>query len=507
MLNQMLNKTVSKYPEKTAIAYGSSRISYQELYSNILGFSKGLSSIGVKQSDCVALILPNCPEFVVSFYAAARLNAIALLLHPSFKEKDIKHYISDSNASVIITDSTRAEACRKVISQLDKKVQLVVVGGDNSLDISFQELIHKPVDNFPENASYQGDVLYQYSSGSTGRPKRICRTQKNLFHEANNSVLTLNITESDNILCIVPLYHAYGFGVCLLAAICTGATLVILEPFLQDGIPVEMPFIFRRPRVLELIEKEQISVLPAVPYLFSILAATPPETHASLPSLRLCISAGNFLSKDIFDKFQQRFGIPIRQLYGCTEAGAIAINMEAGLEIKPDSIGLPMKNVEIKVMDDKGDELPSGIVGELVVNSQTLTSGYYNAPEVNKEAFKSGHFFTGDLGKKDEQGYLYITGRKKIFIDTGGYKVDPLEVEDVLSTHPKVEEVVVVGTIRPYAGEMIKAVVVSKEECQEDELLNYCKDKLPDFKVPRIIEFREEIPKSPLGKILRKDLV
>ncbi|MDJ0571900.1 MAG: AMP-binding protein [Pleurocapsa sp. MO_192.B19] len=503
----MLQKTVVEFPEKTALVYGQSRINYQEFAQQVRGFSQGLEFLGVKQSDCVAIILPNCPEFAVSFYAIASLNAIALLLNPGYKENELEHFLRDSNAKVIITDSIRAEACQQTISRLEHHVDLIVVGQKAGNSLAFVDLIHQDLENWQPQDVYTGDVLYQYSSGSTGRPKRVCRTQKNLWHQAHNCVETLQVKSSDNILCLVPLYHAYGFGECLLAAIYSGATLTILEPFSQNGVPVEMPFVFRRARVLELIEQETITILPAVPYIFSILAAAPPEPYAELPSLRLCISAGNFLSQDIFEKFRQRFGIPLRQLYGCTEAGSVAINLESDQEIKYESIGLPMHNVEIKVIGDRGQELPPELEGELVIKSQTLTSGYHNSPEVNKEVFQNGHFFTGDLGKKDEQGYLSITGRKRIFIETGGHKVDPFEVEDVLVTHPNVEEAVVVGTKQPYTGEIVKAVVVCQQQCPEEELIAYCQEKLADFKIPRIIEFRSQIPRSALGKILRKDLV
>lgn len=504
MLQQMLFKAAKQHPEKTAIVYDKLRLTYQELYAQVVGLSKGLSSLGVKQSDCVAILLPNCPEFIISFYAVIKSKAIALPLNPAFKESEIEFYIRDTGASVIITDMAQVELCRNVISQFDRKIELIIIDGVAPSSLSFYELIQTETDEVQETAPYQGDAIYQYSSGSTGRPKRVCRTQKNLFHQAINCVTTLNVTSSDNILCIVPLFHAYGFGECLLAATSTGATLVILEQFLQDGVPVEMPFVFRCPRVLNLIETEKITILPAVPYIYSILAATPYQTSTDFSTLRLCISAGNFLSKDTFDKFYQRFGIPIRQLYGCTEAGAVAINLEAETDLQYNSLGQPMKNVEIKVMDDEGNEVSDGVTGELVIKSETLTKGYYNLPEVNKESFRNSHFFTGDLGKKDEKNRLYLTGRKKIFIDTGGHKVDPLEVEDVLMTHPKVEEAVVIGTKGPLDGEFVKAVVVLKEECKEQEIIVFCKDKLADFKVPRIIEFRQELPKNALGKVLRK---
>ena len=335
----------------------------------------------------------------------------------------------------------------------------------------------------------------------------MCRTQHNLFHGATNFTSTAKVRALDNILCIVPLFHAHGLENCLLAATCTGATLIFLEEVVQNGTSVEVPFIFRCPRVLELIQKEKVTILPGVPYIFMALAETRYEPEPDLSNLRLCFSAGNFLAKDNFDKFNQKFGIPVKQLYGCTEAGAISINLESGPEIRYDSVGLPLNNVEIKIIDEQGSEVPGGVTGEIVIKSQALTSGYYNMPELNQEAFKDGYFFTGDLGKKDEKGRLYITGRKKLFIDTGGHKVDPLEIEDVLITHPKVEEAVVVGTKGPYAGELIKAVIVLKDTCKEQDIISYCKDKLAGFKIPKIIEFREEIPKSPLGKILRKNLI
>lgn len=199
----------------------------------------------------------------------------------------------------------------------------------------------------------------------------------------------------------------------------------------------------------------------------------------------------------------------MRQLYGCTEAGSVAINLDEDLKNTYDSVGCPLKNIEIKIIDDTGKELPTGSIGEIVIKSQALTQGYSNKPELNQQVFKNGSFFTGDLGKKDEAGRVYITGRKQIFIDTGGHKVDPLEIENILITHHQVKEAVVVGIKGLYAGEIIKAVIVPQNRniCDENDILSYCKGKLADFKVPKLIEFREEIPKSPLGKVLRKNLI
>ncbi|NEP04090.1 MAG: long-chain fatty acid--CoA ligase, partial [Okeania sp. SIO4D6] len=233
------------------------------------------------------------------------------------------------------------------------------------------------------------------------------------------------------------------------------------------------------------------------------------KTLVNLSSLRLCFSAGNFLSKDIFDKFWQRFKIPIRQLYGCTEAGSVAINLEEDINKIYHSVGFPLNNVELKIVNESGNEQPMGMSGEVVIKSGSLTQGYINQPELNQQVFKEGCFYTGDLGKKDEWGRVYITGRKKLLIDTGGRKVDPIEVEDILMNHPHIKEAVVVGVKGSYAGELVKAVIVkkSRKNFDDQEILSFCKQRLAEFKVPKIIEFRPEIPKSPLGKILRKELV
>jgi long-chain acyl-CoA synthetase len=506
MLQQLLQTAVERDPTQVAMVYGEQRITYQTLWSEVCGLSQGLHTLGVQEGDCVALLLPNRPEFVTSFFAIAQLHAIAVFLNPALKEAELHHYIQDSHAKVILTDRYHADLCRSVVSSQDWPIQLILVDAPAASAQSWQTLL-QPSSAPASLLPFAGDVLYQYSSGSTGRPKRVCRTQHNIWHQAENCVSTLAIQPSDRILDMIPLFHAYGFGECLLAAIHSGATLYILEPVLRDGVPVEVPFIFRRSEVLTLLQQEAISIFPIVPYVLNILASTPPEETIDLSGLRLCISAGNYLPQDIFDRFWQRFGIPIRQLYGCTEAGSVSINLQPAATFHYDSVGQPMHNVDIRVVDPTGQEVPPGTIGELVIYSQTLTRGYHQAPELNREVFQKGGFFTGDLGRKDPEGSIYITGRKKLFIDTAGYKVDPMEVEDVLATHPAVKEVVVVGIPQANVGEVIKAVIVRQEDCAAQALQDYCKTQLADFKVPQLIEFRSEIPRSPLGKILRKDLI
>ena len=511
VLDHMFIKTLNRHTEKVALVYKDVRMSYRELYRNVLKLSEGLSSLGVRQASRVVLVLPNCPEFVLTYYAAAKLQAIFVPLSPLLKEDELTYYINDSGPCVVITDVKRAARCWDVISELGNDSALIVIDGSHPQSIPFNLLLNEQNDNDDvvtledDFIQYGGDMVYHYLLGTTGRPKRVGRTQENLFYDAKNMSDLLAVTEADTILCTVPLFHSYGQLLFVLMPICTGATLVILEQMVQDGNTVDAPFVLLAPRVLELIERYSVTLFPAVPYVFGSLVEIPREVKPDLTSLRACFSAGSFLPRETFNTFLERFDIPIRQTYGTTEGGLIAANVVADEEVIYDSVGISPANVEVKILDDDLGELPAGTIGEVVIKSPTLTTGYANMPALNREAFRTGYYFTGDLGKKDEKGHLYLTGRKKLLIDTGGYKVDPLEVEDVLIAHPKVVEAAVVG-IAGAGDHILTAFVIVREACTPDELIEYCKERLANFKVPRGVTFCNDFPRSSLGKILREEL-
>jgi long-chain acyl-CoA synthetase len=243
-----------------------------------------------------------------------------------------------------------------------------------------------------------------------------------------------------------------------------------------------------------------------VPFNFRLMAEAP--AGADLASLRLLFSAGTALPRPSFEAFGERFGLLVRQLYGSTEAGFMTANLDPDPVATFESVGTPAGDVEIRIVDEDGDTLPPGEEGEVLVNSPAMTEGYSDMEDLNREAFRDGYFHTGDLGRLDDEGRLYLTGRKKLLIEVGGYKVDPIEVQDVVVAHPKVREAVVVGAEGRVEGEeLVKAVVVPDEDVDDRELVEFCRERLANFKVPQIVEFREEIPKSPLGKVLRKYLV
>jgi len=266
------------------------------------------------------------------------------------------------------------------------------------------------------------------------------------------------------------------------------------------------PFLLKRHRALELIERERCTVFPGVPFHYQLMAEAPGS--ADLSSLRLCFSAGTALARETFDAFGEKFGVLVRQLYGSTETGFMSANMSEDPVATFASVGPGIGAVDLQILDDEGAPLPAGEIGEVTVASPAMTAGYSDLPDVNAQAFAGGRFQTGDLGQLDADGRLTITGRKKLLIEVGGYKVDPIEVEDVVAAHPKVAEAVVVGVPGKGPGEeVVKAVVVPSAEIADRELIDFCRERLANYKVPQLVELREEIPKSPLGKILRKYLV
>jgi long-chain acyl-CoA synthetase len=273
-----------------------------------------------------------------------------------------------------------------------------------------------------------------------------------------------------------------------------GATMVVLESL--------------NPReVLAVLEKEGITLYPGVPFMFKLLNETRLNRRPDLSRLRLAFSAGAALDPPVSRNFYKGFGLHVRQLYGSTETGSVTINLDPDIEPTIESVGRAMFPAEVAIFDESGDPLPNGETGEVGIRSPAMTNSYDGLPEATATSFRNGFFFPGDIGRMDAAGRLTITGRNTFFINVAGNKVDPAEVERAIAAHPKVSEAVVLGVKAPYGGEMIKAVVVARETCEPGEILEVCKGRLAEYKLPKLIEFRDEIPRSPLGKVLRKYLV
>ena len=495
---EMLSAAAEGVPDRTALVYREETTTYAELLEHAERLADGLTSIGLGPGDPVALLLANGPPFVLSFFAIARLAAVVVPLNPQFKEAELEFYFRECGIRAVIADPESVDVSRRILDRLDQRVELVTTGEPDRDLISFASLIDRGSRTVLESRSPNDDFVFQYSSGSTGRPKRVPRTQAQLRSEAESFFRTTRMTEADTIFCSVPLFHSYGMGCCLVAAIRSAATLVVLEE--------PQPLVLARDRALRLLEREQVTVFPGVPFTFRLLAEAPVD--ADLSRLRLCFSAGNALPRSTFEAFKRKFGVPIRQLYGLTETGAVTANLDENPEPTALSVGHPFEPIRLRIVDESGGSLEPGRIGEIAISSPGAMHGYASMEELNRHAFHDGYFLTGDRGRLDDDGRLYITGRKKLLIDVKGDKVDPIEVEDVLATHPKVGEVVVVGVESSIEGEeVIKAVVVPERPCEDRELIRFCRERLANYKVPQIVEFRDEIPKSSMGKVLRKYLV
>lgn len=489
MLFSLFANIAGSRPAKTAIHFDDQDISYSQLYAAALSFSERLTALQVESGDRVVLLLPNQPGFVAGFLAIAKLGAVAVPINSLFQESELKFYFSNCQPRAVITTSELRPLCDSLIKSLVLKCHVVVSDGVDT----FTGACNIDVPGTKTGVEHSGEVLIQYSSGSTGTPKTIRRTQENLIAEAESLLSTTGIDDSDRILTVVPLFHAHGFGNCLMAVIASGATMVLLE-------------IFNRKSVLDALKEGGVSVFPGVPFMFKMLASSPAIERDDFPSLKLVFSAGAPLDQDTAQRFPQKFGVSLRQLYGSTETGAIAINLGDCDGDLWACVGPPLDGVELKIVDESGVACPVGVVGELLVRSPAMTLGYENAESAGKQSFRDGFFWSGDLGRYDDAGNIYISGRKTLFINVSGNKVDPAEVERVLAEHSSVSEVVVVGVTDKGGKELVKAVVVSSGNTSTAELQAWCQSRLVDYKIPRIIEFREEIPKSALGKVLRKYL-
>lgn len=498
MLLQLLYEHADADPDRTAVVYRDERLSFAALVERIERLASGLADLGIEPGDAVGLVLRDDPWYLASFHAVAALGAKVVPANPAFKQPELEFWFRSTGVKAVISDERTAGVCERIVAGFDHPVTVIGSGAGHGSVVTLAGLVEAGSPGRLGPRSPEEPLVGQFSSGSTGRPKRLDRTHAQCVAEAE-AYLALGLDTEDKILAAVPLFHTWGMGACIFGAAISGATLVILED--------PHPFLLKRHRALELIEAERITFFPGVPFNYRLMAESPSD--ADLSSLRLCFTAGMAMPRETFEAFGERFGVLVRQLYGSTETGMIAANLSDDPVGTFASVGRPVKGIELGIVDDDGEPVPEGEIGEVTVAGAALTEGYADLPELTAVAFREGRYFTGDLGRIDADGMLYIEGRKKLLIETGGFKVDPIEVEAVLLDHPAIAEAVVVGVDTDVAGEQrVKAVLVpTGSEPEAREMILYCRERLANFKVPQEVEFRDEIPKSPLGKVLRKYLV
>jgi long-chain acyl-CoA synthetase len=497
VLMQLLYERAEADPDHTAIVYRDERLGFAELVDRVERLAAGLAGRGIGPGDAVGLVLRDDPWFVACFHAIAALGAKVVPANPAYKQAELEFSFRSTGVHAVISDERTAGVCERIAAGLDPPAEVIVSGPGHGQSVTLADLVEgsSPARLAPRDPAEP--LIGQFSSGSTGLPKRLDRSHAQCRAVAE-AYLGLGLGPEDRILAVAPFFHDWGMGSCILGSAVSGATLVILED--------PHPFLLKRHRALELIEQERVTVLPGVPLNYRLMAESPAE--ADLSSLRLCFSAGTALPRETFEAFGERFGVLVRQLYGSTETGPIAANLSEDPVATFESVGKPVRGIDVRIVDEEGEPVPDGEIGEVTVSGPSVSTGYADLPELNRVAFRDGYVFTGDLGRLDGEGVLHLEGRKKLLIEVGGFKVDPFQVEAVIDSHPGVAESVVVGVETGQPGEQrVKAVVVRESECEERELLAYCRERLANFKIPKSVEFREEIPKSPIGKVLRKYLV
>jgi long-chain acyl-CoA synthetase len=497
LIMERLYTRAAERPDATALVYREDRISWGELVERVERLAHGLADRGVGAGDAVGLVLRDDPWFVTTFHAVTALGGIVVPVNTAFKQTEIEFSFHSAGVKTVISDERTAGVCERIAAGFEQPVEVITTTAAHGQSLTLEDLVESYAGERLSPRDPDETFVYQFSSGSTGRPKRVPRTHGQIAAEAD-LYGALDVGFDDRVFSAIPFFHTWGMGACLLAPATWGAGLVILED--------PNPFLLKRHRALELIERERCTFFPGVPFHYQLLAEAPAD--ADLSSLRLCFSAGTALARETFDAFGEKFGVLVRQLYGSTETGFMAANLDPDPVATFASVGHGIGAVDLLIVDDEGAPLPAGEVGEVTVASPAMTAGYSDLPDVNAQAFAGGRFQTGDLGTLDDDGRLTITGRRKLLIEVGGYKVDPIEVADVVVEHPHVAEAVVVGVPGKGPGEeVVKAVIVPAAEVSEREVVDFCRERLANYKVPQLVELREEIPKSPLGKILRKYLV
>jgi len=501
-LVKILEESVDKFPNRIALVFGSKKISYTQLLQNSSRFASALKTLGVKEQDKVALWLPNCPEFIYSFFAILRLGAVVVPINTMLKREEALHMLDDCRAGVLICSIDKVEDSQNMTSRLSTLGQIISlpasIGQKNLLN--FYSLIDenkelKDIYEVKENSL--AEIVY--TSGTTGKPKGACLSHRNLSSNIKDCAKAIRFTKRDCLLCILPLFHSFSSTVCMLLPLSKGAKIIIMRSV--------RPF----KRVIRAIFKHKVSIFAGVPSLYNILSEIKISRwqfflNLFINPIRLCISGAAALPYDVWQRFEKKFRKPLLQGYGLTEASPVVSLNPMRRRRKPDSIGAALSSVEVKVKGINGETLKSGEVGELLVKGPNVMLGYYNLPEVNKEVLKDGWLHTGDLAKIDKDGFIYIIGRSKEMINVRGFNVYPREIEDLIYKYPKTSEAAVVGVFHKHRGEVPVAFVVANRPIEQRELINYLRANLASYKVPLKIFFRNSLPKNATGKILKRKL-
>ncbi|MBT2215351.1 fatty acid--CoA ligase family protein [Virgibacillus dakarensis] len=504
-LSSQLSITAKNHPNKTAFVFQDNHTSYQELEGAVTKFASALHQLGYRKGDHIALVAGNSPYFVIGLYGALRIGAVVIPINPMYTPYEMEYILKNGDVKAILTMDVLVEKFAAIAEKLpgvnhyiscETGAELKLTAHPLSTKLkSFTEILQGGNLEFISPVLDEEDVaVVLYTSGTTGKPKGAMLTHKNLYSNAKDVADYLTINGDDRVIAALPMFHVFCLTVALNAPLMNGGTVIIMPKF----SPKE---------VFRITRAHTPTIFAGVPTMYNYLLQSANDKDNDLQGIRLCISGGSAMPVALLKEFEKKFDVIVSEGYGLSEASPVTCFNPLDRPRKPGSIGANIVNVENKVVDEFGEEVEMGEVGELIVRGPNVMKGYYKMPEETAATLKNGWLYTGDLARMDDEGYFYIVDRKKDLILVGGYNVYPREVEEVLYEHPGVAEVVVVGMPDPDSGEAVVSFVVANDPAiAEDDLREFCKAHLAKYKVPAKIEFLDELPKNTTGKILRKNL-
>ncbi|MFH1640639.1 MAG: long-chain fatty acid--CoA ligase [Candidatus Omnitrophota bacterium] len=503
-LGELLSTSAKEHSNRTAIVFEQKKISYKSLDELTDSIASGLIGLGIRKNDKVALLLENSPEFLTGYYSILKAGAIVVPVNYMFKMEEAKFILQDSQATCIITCAKFVDMAEELRLRVDTLSHIITTDKVKNEIPDFNDIKKEDRSSADAIRILPEDLAaILYTSGTTGYPKGVMLSHNNLISNAMDSREAIKVTYKDTFICILPLFHSFAATVCMNLPLLVGAKIVISKSVSQ----------FKH--VVRSIIKNRVRIFVAVPSVYNILKDTKLSNVFSrllmkfFNPLKICVSGAAALPAETLLGFEKRFKIPLLEGYGLTEASPVVTMNPLRGERKINSIGIPLsKNVELKIIGEKNNVLGPEETGELLVKGPGVMQGYYMQKEATSQVLKDGWLYTGDMAKIDKDGYVYIVGRKKEMINVRGLNVYPREIEEVLYQNHKIKEAAVIGIPDMHKGEVPKAFVVLKEgeKTSEQEIIQYLREKLASFKVPKSVEFRSILPKNTTGKILKRQL-
>ncbi|MED3994276.1 long-chain-fatty-acid--CoA ligase [Peribacillus frigoritolerans] len=528
-LYSFLKESAEEFPDKVSIHFQGKELTFREVHESALKFAAYLKSIGLQKGERVAVMLPNCPQGVISFFGILMAGGVVVQTNPTYTERELEYQMKDSGAKMILVMDILFPRVSAVASRTDiehiivtaikeylpfpknliypfiqKKQYGIVInveheGNHHLFSEIMKRKITEEVDTVPIDVN-NDLALLQYTGGTTGFPKGVMLTHKNLLANTKmcNAWLYKNKRGEERILAILPFFHVYGMTTVLVLSVMEGNTMIIMPKFDVEA-------------TLKTIQKQKPTMFPGAPTMYIGLLNHPDIAKYDLSSINACISGSASLPLEVQEQFEKITGGKLVEGYGLSETSPVThANFIWDQPRVKGSVGLPWPDTDSAILSlESNEELPPNEIGEIAIKGPQVMKGYWNRPDETEKTFKNGWLLTGDLGYMDEQGFFYVVERKKDTIIAGGFNIYPREVEEVLYEHEAIQEVVVAGIPDPYRGETVKAYVVLKKNARvtEEELNEFARKNLASYKVPRSYEFRGELPKTTIGKILRRVLI